>query len=102
MGERHPASVRPRQPRYHWRSRADGTESVRVMNSRRQPTFVRNVDDAFQPVEITVPMGFIVGDPAGHFPAFTVPAHKRFVLEDVSARAEVPAGEKVIDAAVDL
>ena len=76
------------------RGKADGTEYVRVMNSRRQPTFVRNVDDAFQPVEITVPMGFIVGDPAGHFPAFTVPAHKRFVLEDVSARAEVPAGER--------
>src|SRR5437588_5442673 len=80
------------------RGKADGTKNVRVMNSRRQPTFVRNVDDAFQPVQLTVPVGFADGNTLGAADAYVVPAKKRFVLEDLSARADVPSGEIVLEA----
>src|SRR5438477_992039 len=80
------------------RGKADGTENVRVMNSRRQPTFVRNVDDAFQPVQMTVPITWGDGNTLADTVVMVVPPKKRFVLEDLSIRADVPSGQLVLEA----
>lgn len=84
------------------RGKADGTENVRVLNSRKQPNFVRDVDDAFQPVQMTVPITWGDGSTLANTVAMVVPARKRFVLEDLSIRADVPSGQLVLEAGVQL
>jgi hypothetical protein len=60
---------------------------------------VRN-KDGLEAVQSNVGVGMNDGAPGAEVVAFSVPAGKRFVLEDVSGVIHLPGGQKLINAAV--
>src|SRR5207248_8558380 len=80
---------------------ADAQE-VRTAVATPAPVLVRNVNDARTPVQVTVAIAFLQDHFLAIFPAVQVPPKKRFVLEDISVQANVPAGQQVLEAGVDL
>jgi hypothetical protein len=77
-----------------WNVGITGTPNVNVANT------VRTVNDPPQPVEASVDVTIPGGEFTGTAPAFTVPAGKRFVFEDVSGIAFLPTGQKLTQASV--
>jgi hypothetical protein len=82
-----------------------GTPGVNVLN---QPTVslasgtvvgVTNTS-ALQPVVLNTLVPLSPGQAGNNANAFTVPAGKRFVLEDISGSATLPTGQKLLDVAL--
>jgi len=79
----------------------NGTPNVNVAN---QPTVALAPGaivgalnaNALQPVRKQVEVQFNDGDEGGRVLAYTVPAGKRFVLEDLSGNAFLPSGQKLV------
>src|SRR5262245_53995885 len=61
-----------------------------------------NLPNGTEPVQQSVSFTINPGASITEVPVFTVPARKTFVLEDLSGNAELPTGQKMIEAAVRL
>jgi hypothetical protein len=93
------------------RGKADDVDRVLVVNGPKKPVpvslssgadvSVRN-GDALEPFQTTVEIPLNSGSIDGDTTALTVPAGKRFVLEEISGFALLPSGEKLVDARVRL
>jgi len=84
------------------RSTASDTATLHAVNGFRQPDPLRSTRAVFQPVQMTVPIGFADGSTLANAVAMVVPARRRFVLEDLSVRADVPKGQTVLEAGLQL
>jgi hypothetical protein len=71
---------------------------VIVQNSAADPLSVSVVDpNGRQPFQMRVPIDVFAGGPSSSTETLIpIPVGKRFVIENVSAEAEIPAGEKIV------
>ena len=69
--------------------------SLTIANGADNPVLVRDVDErpAYQPFRTRFSVGFSIGESADLVSGYTVPAGKRLVVEDASARAFLPPGQ---------
>jgi len=80
-----------------WTVGIDATRNtVQVANSVENPVPVTIVGVSRQPLQRTISLSIFAGGPSSSTETFyAVPDGKRFVIENVSASAEIPAGESV-------
>jgi hypothetical protein len=82
-----------------WTVGIDGTRNtVNVQNSAAAPLSVSVIDpNGSQPFQMRVPINVFAGGPSSSTETvIPIPTGKRLVIENVSADAEIPAGEKIV------
>lgn len=84
-----------------WSVGISGTPTVKIGNAAENPVLMRDVDNpASQPFHESISFDLPEGFTEVNMPITTVPVGKRLVIEYISAKATLPAGQKLRNLAI--